>query len=171
MACSSETPGCDGPVSRDYIEHCIRKAGWAGIGVSGDPGWNYTIGLTERGQPELVVFGLPPAIGHAVLANAITRLDDIRDGAMLDGIATAYPAAFREIPSEEANDRFLVQANHFYGRTVPVIQLVWPDRAGLFPWQRGCDARMASMQSQVVDFRAEAGPAPRRGRARRAGVH
>lgn len=127
------------------------------MGIMGNPGWNYTIGLTDRGKPELVVFGLPQRVGHDVLDNAVERLDEIRDGAILDRIATAFPTAFREIPAVEANERFLIQAERFYGRVVPVIQLVWPDPTGLFPWQPGCDARMAAIQSQVVDYREEAG--------------
>lgn len=124
------------------------------MGVMGDPGWNYTVGLTARGKPELIVFGLPPKSGHGVLANAVRRLDDIRDGAVLDGIASGFPMAFRGIPAAKANERFLVQAGHYYGRAVPVIQVVWPDHKGLFPWQHGCDPRMAATQSQVTDFRA-----------------
>src|SRR5215471_11367155 len=58
---------CDHPQSshQDYLDHMqglIDHSGWAVVGIEDDrihPPWAYTIGLTPRGRPELVVTGLP----------------------------------------------------------------------------------------------------------------
>src|SRR5450631_2057031 len=58
---------CDHPDATpyDYVDHLrtlITRLGWAVQGVERDrihPPWAYTVGLTPRGLPELVVTGLP----------------------------------------------------------------------------------------------------------------
>jgi hypothetical protein len=53
-------------------DELIRTFGWTVAAVFPDedadePGFTYTIGLAEKGLPELIVFALPPGAAQAIL--------------------------------------------------------------------------------------------------------
>jgi hypothetical protein len=135
---------CDHPQSshQDYLDHMqglIDRFGWAVVGIEDDrihPPWAYTIGLTPRGRPELVVTGLP-------LPRATWLLNTVAPY-MLD---TAVP-----LPGEEAlveggplmevvrvtePKAHLVTAVELYGPEIRALQLVYADDRGHWPWDAG----------------------------------
>ena len=108
---------CDHPgATRDdylhYVGGVIAEHGWAVQGVERDrihPPWAYTVGLTEHGEPELVVTraaaacvaaspssgpALPPAAGRRDLNRAFTGLLNARrrEAETLRVVAPAPPA-------------------------------------------------------------------------------
>ena len=135
---------CDHPESTrlDYLNHLrdlIDCHGWAVQGVERDrirPPWAYTVGLTRRGKPELVVTGLP--LGRA------TQL--------LNGVASHVMHAAAPWPGEQIplNDGPLIEivevtepavhlgvATEFYGPGIRALQLVHADDHGHWPWEVG----------------------------------
>lgn len=148
----------------DLVRESIKTHGWHGQHVfpsedeTGAP-FNYTIGLTERDLPELIVFGLPPHIGHLVLRDLIKHIDkagsEPLDHEVLDDVISGFNAVTRTLPPA-AMDSHLCQAKYFFeGREVRAMQLVWPDPEGHFPWDIHCNPRMAALQSEIVDFTKE----------------
>jgi hypothetical protein len=148
---------------RDGIAENIKTHGWHGVAVFAavdDPDademvpFTYSIGLTEQNLPEMVIFGIPS--GGKPINSAI---DDIKkngipeDGKLtdLDGVHCAY----RVMPPKLASEQHTCQAEVYYGRSVPVTQIVWADENGKFPWDADCDSDVAKMQSQIIDFRKE----------------
>jgi uncharacterized protein DUF4262 len=101
----------------------------------------YTIGLTDRAHPELILFGLPPDISrpllHTLAGDIIAgrrtftageRAEDVLDGHEVEFVAVTEP------------DRHLPAAAQFYagaGSAVAALQIVWPDRHHRWPWQPG----------------------------------
>lgn len=133
----------------------VRERGCHILGVSGDKGeptFSFSIGLAlNYGQAEIVVFGLEPT-------KAAKIINIVRDGAALgkkylDGdvstdILVNGRVCFVEVPLELYGE-YLGTAIWFYRkspRPFPCLQLVWPDRAGLFPWETGFDPDMKKDQ-------------------------
>jgi hypothetical protein len=141
---------------RDDLAETIARRGYEVVNVFGDAeigGYSYTVGLTDRGLPELIMVGFQTSLMQGLLRDSVPKADNLRDGDVLTGVATV-PLGLRRIP-QEAADRFLLMAHTHYGRSVEAIQLVIPDAAGRFPWQPGCDPLYIRYQSAFIPFAAE----------------
>lgn len=131
----------------------VKEYGWSVVLVPADdrgPGWAFTIGLWHSYRsPELAMFGLEPY-------DMQTCLNDLGDQA----------AAGRPLrPNQEWPDAvihrpvLLHPVDHGWHRAffsmgvgfyrwprMPVLQAVWPDERGLYPWQPGSDPRSRDAQ-------------------------
>lgn len=109
------------------------------------PSMFYTVGLAEAGLPEIVCFGLPPQ--DIDLLNAAAAL--LRKGELpLDtpfAEFTIQPLVFKEVPPERGVG-YVNYANARAGRPVKLIQMVWPDKAGQYPWSKKFDKRSRKHQ-------------------------
>ena len=128
----------------------------------GEPAYAYSIGLQATfAQPEIIVFGLPPATMQAIIerlaaeARGGTRfVAGDRTAAALD----ECECAFRDVP-----DRFhashLRYAFRFYGDAgFCALQCVWPDRRGRYPWERDFDEALHGVQPILADQTFEQQP-------------
>ena len=102
------------------------------------PGFSYTVGLWHSfGQPEVLVFGLGDEIAHELLnlvADEASDGDKCTHGTRHEGLLEGYPVQFLGIESSE-HARYLGLAQWAYeGEEFPVVQLVYPDRMGRWPW-------------------------------------
>jgi len=135
---------CDHPESthQDYLDHMqgfIDRFGWAVVGIEDDqvhPPWAYTLGLTPRGRPELVVTGMPlpratwllNAVARYVVDTAVPRPGEevlMEDGPLMEVVRVAEPSAH------------LFTAVEFYGEGIQALQLAWADERGHWPWDAG----------------------------------
>ncbi|GJD90632.1 hypothetical protein BHAOGJBA_4174 [Methylobacterium hispanicum] len=125
--------------------------------------WAHTIGLLDRGMPELLVSGLDRDTGLAVLRKATQDLIDRSgavDGDVSDRIADRS-VMFRSLPLERAG-RFAMEAANRDPAQFHALQVVWPDGDGRFPWAPGCDPEVARAQRVIVDLEPPtAGASPR----------
>jgi hypothetical protein len=96
----------------------------------------YTLGLTSRGRPELVMTGLPPrratwllnAVASYVLDTAVPRPGEsvqVEGGPLMEVVRVAEPSAH------------LFTAVEFYGPGIQALQLAWADDRGNWPWDAG----------------------------------
>jgi hypothetical protein len=136
----------------------IREDGWFLTSVLADadqPGFSYTTGFwVTLGLPELIVFGLKPEIAHAVLWDVFrdlkagktlpvrTRLNDVFGNHQ----ACLFLMGKAHYPEHLGWSRWFYAGDEF-----PCLQLVWPDRSGVFPWETGFDATMAGLQPDVSE--------------------
>jgi hypothetical protein len=107
----------------------------------------YTVGLSASGLPEIVVFGLPPATAHGILNDAAELLkeDKLPLDAPISGLATNLPLVCKQVPAERGVG-YINVAIARAGRPVNLIQLVWPDEKGRFPWQKKFDKKLRRLQ-------------------------
>lgn len=118
------------------------------------PGWSYTIGLYERlGCPEIIVLGLKDLVAAHVLNDAAGRM---RDGAIFHerdrhvDLLENVECEFRAVDSKWLKQGLMGYANWFYGTPdYPVMQCVYPDIAGIFPWEAGFDQTWRGRQPLV----------------------
>ncbi len=137
---------------KQHVEPLIRRHGWMIQGVGGRDGelsYAYTIGLNKLSHPDILVFGLPPDIGHSILNELAGR---VVQGGILPLQYPIHDVAnhpLRLLPIARAyrtgQYAFFNVARWYYRAViVDAVQLVWPDAAGRFPWDEGFDRRCAT---------------------------
>lgn len=134
---------------RDLLAR-IDKFGWT-VNSIFEPGGNhmpfcYSIGIYETLRaPELLIAGLKPDVGpHLVndygdrLRRGETFVPGRRYGDFVDG----YDIVLLQADPVLASKDYTLSARWLYGGTdFPLLQLVWPDTRGRFPWEAGYAGR------------------------------
>lgn len=114
----------------------IEKHGWVLQGVLGEMPFAYTVGMTDRALPELLISGLPMDLAHSLLSHIVAIHSEItvQPGKMLhlDGP--------RFLPIEAPLAEVGI-ADEVYQKNVDVIQLIWPDDEGRWPGDPDVDQR------------------------------
>lgn len=120
----------------------IEEHGWSHQMVEGDvtgPPFAYTLGLTRQdGHPEVVVSGLDPDVACRLLHAVVDRV--LAGHPLVAGTAVdlGLDVAFRVLGVRRPQRLVLAQevyASPGYAGLVPALQVVWPDDAGLWPWE------------------------------------
>jgi len=130
---------CDNPNGSteeylDEVRETVRVNGWAVQAVEDDRRpFAYTIGLHDRGLPELLVTGLSPERAARVLNDVAGATVG---GRVLDpGAHIAVGAGpLLEIVEVEHPDAHMDFAVALGGPDVRALQLVWADDRGRWPW-------------------------------------
>ncbi len=134
------------------------------IGPSGRPGepgarppFAYTIGMWRNfGAPELVTYAMRPDVLNE------TR-ERIREGLVIHphkkipGILRSNAGEFYVVFAEITGDDDVFNwARKYYevrgqpdDLKFPRMQLIWPDEAGIFPWEDGWDTRFVGFQPKT----------------------
>lgn len=123
------------------------------------PAFQYTAGLTERGLPELVVYGLRMKTGTLVLDDLAWRLlngEDFGEGAAVPGLVQGDVPA--RLWTATWQQDLLDAVRRLYGDHARVRQVVVPDDTGRLPFEAG----YATPHLQPVLFTAPDGTGPRR---------
>ena len=115
----------------------------------GSPGFAYSIGLWETfGHPEILIIGLRREQGHGIInacADLIRAGTVFREGERYSDVLKGYAVEFLEI-APDYHPTYLGSAIRFYGKRVPALQIVYPDRDGRFPWDEGTDGMFHEAQ-------------------------
>src|SRR5687767_12106802 len=140
MCWSCDNP--DGDYLAEVVLPTIERCGWMVQAVSGRPRLAYTVGLTERGLPELVTTGLAPARAH-VLLNSVAAAGLV----LVPGESVQVGEQVLEVVEVPHPDAHLFTALALYGDALRAVQLVWADERGHWPW---CRAHRGSRGGQAV---------------------
>jgi hypothetical protein len=134
----------------------IARVGWYHVHVQGEgdtPNFAFSMGYYANFlQPEVIVFGFPPAIAQQFLNITAVRFAGAKQAYEMytpyDDIAEGGKIAF--IPVDRSHyPAYFGYAGWFYDSIradFPAIQLVWPDKQGLFPWDEGYDQAYFALQ-------------------------
>src|SRR5262249_5342941 len=141
----------------DFVKK-VRQYGWHNTSVSADkdgPAFSYTTGfplLTD--VPEFMIFGLASETRHDILWDiyrdaegggcfvAGTRTPDI----LVNLDTFVMPVAKRHYREYLGWSRWFYGGDDFH-----CLQLIWPDRAGLFPWEEGFAREFAGAQPDLTE--------------------
>jgi hypothetical protein len=131
----------------------VARFGWHVIIVpasNAGPAFAYTIGLFKSyGHPEIIIFGLSNDQMHALLnlVGQEVKVDrKYSANEFSPDFIEEYNCAFLDFPKESYND-FLGYALWFYkGNEFPVLQFVWPDKNGKFPWNEDVEPEIKELQ-------------------------
>jgi hypothetical protein len=147
------------------IHGAIERCGFFVMSVGSTPtvpSWAYTIGLLERGHPELITVGLSAESAHGFLSRAHEdavkgvplevgrakrRTWDFTSGVDLDVAFVDVPDLQWHPPSTLLNCLLAYYGGRGGFPCEPrVCQLVWPDMRGRLPFDAGFDDRLRIYQ-------------------------
>lgn len=142
---------------RALLEKVISQFGMAvqPIAPSAEsPPFSYSIGQHAKGLPELIVFGMPPPIAASLLYELAEYMEDEQAAGRTVGPGTVklegceMPGALVEVPTAVAAEYATAAHDRSEGKAT-LIQVVWPDKEGRFPWQPGYDKRFLRVQRVI----------------------
>ncbi len=134
----------------------VERHGWGVFGINADgslPGWAFTAGLWHSlGSPEVAMFGLlvPDMqswlndLGEQIRGGLHLRENEAREGILPD-----FPVTFRPVHTSWYRDLFGYALWFAQRPPLPILQVVWPDRHGRFPWHPDCGERCRFDQPQL----------------------
>ena len=129
----------------------------------GTPEFCFSVGLYYTfGHPEILVMGLPAEVGHKMINLAAAHIACGKKFCEYDRtseLAEGFECGFVPISVSQYKD-YLGYAIWFYRslkQPFPALQLVWPDKSGVFPWEEGYDERFFSLQRLLNVENEEAG--------------
>jgi hypothetical protein len=103
--------------------------------------FSYTVGLHHSLQhPEVIVFGLPEDVAHELLnlvADEISEGKQFAGGTRHEGLLEGYPVRFVDIGVENHKDHVGLARWAYEDEAFSVVQLVYPDQQGRWPWDEG----------------------------------
>ncbi|MGY4308021.1 hypothetical protein ACVIJ6_005264 [Bradyrhizobium sp. USDA 4369] len=136
----------------------IREHGWFAMHVGADengPGFTYTTGFWLKfGHPELIVFSLPHQVAHDTFWHLYRELEAGRripvDVSSPD-IFTNAPAMLLPVSSRHYADHLGFSRWFYGGDGFECLQLIYPDRAGHFPWSSSASAQIRTAQPDLTE--------------------
>lgn len=148
---------------RDKVVFMLEREGWAldAVPPRADldppfPRYAYTIGFEDRfGFPEVCVVGLSPVACRGLfdlVADALAGGTDLPIGAAFVGLLDGeQPCALLPLDPATSVDLFPSLAEHHeLAGEAPdafqMVQLTWPDGAGVLPWEPGFAVELAPLQ-------------------------
>lgn len=157
----------DGFIVPDAEDDCdrkllsdIEKYGWHVVAVDADeegPGFLFTVGLYYTyGHPEILIAGLTREVAYELLfqSEKLIREGKRYENNWIDTDLANFPLAIKAIFFDYYQD-YLGYGCWFYRslpRPFPAIQLVWPDKEGIFPWQRGYNQNFLALQPKLYEL-------------------
>lgn len=122
--------------------------------------FSYTVGLWHNfEQPEVIVFGLSEQVADELLEVLADQADEGKRclaGSQDEGLLQGYPVRFFDVP-KAAYAEFAERAVWAYaGAEFPVVQLVWPDKQGRWPWDAAAREGFRSGQPMLGKREASA---------------
>jgi Domain of unknown function (DUF4262) len=153
-ACEAEMRGepFDHEASWQRTCELVDRLGMAIQGVSGSSdsaSWAYTIGRVQRGLPEIVVVGMAPEQCAHLINQVTDHWPEVLDG-QCDSSVQLLPVASRVW----TNTTYVAGAYRFarergLADEFQVVQAVWPDREGRFPWDPDCSVAVRKAQPML----------------------
>ena len=132
----------------DHMDEIIQEYGWAVQGVAGkdiSDTYAYTVGLSIKDLPELVIRGLDIRVATVILndvATAMVRGQSVRHGSTV-AVGDGYSLTAVEVDDEHLHTLALAEAISV--SRIRALQLVWPDAAHRLPWDPGFDTTWSSV--------------------------
>ena len=150
------------PVARAQAD--VQRFGWhfvAAAGESGEPGFIYTIGLWHSFHHAEILL-VTPSGDPRELAGVVTRIGkQVASGQSFEE-GKSYPGLFGDVPGSFRRVQlcwypfYLGVALAFYDwKSVPCLQLYWPDKQGRFPWEDEFQDSLRLAQPRLDEFDVE----------------
>lgn len=133
----------------------IESHGWHLVGICDESGeevaYVFSVGLQHTfGQPEICLFGLSDFSVMGRIINHIGELmregQPFEDWLASEDVLEGAVCVFRQVPKEHYQEYFGYCRWYYEGDEFRMLQCVWPDRNGKFPWDTDCDADLIASQ-------------------------
>ena len=154
--CAALAAGMNPEAAMQAVSDDIGTTGWS---VAAAPGsdlalpWAYTVGLWVSHQgPELTMAGLPVEHMTIILNWIADRIADGESVDVADEIEGICPCALtiRPVHASWRRTSMFAISDRYYGYVRPsYLQVVWPDRRGRYPGDRGFQPRYEGRQPML----------------------
>ncbi|UTF60905.1 DUF4262 domain-containing protein [Gilvimarinus sp. DA14] len=108
------------------------------------PRFSYSIGIQRStGQPELIVTGLKQELAHWIIneySNRIKAGEIFSPGNFYDGFVGGFDVTFKEVEEKHYQEYFGWAQWLYKGNNFNALQLIYPSKSGVWPWERGAPA-------------------------------
>lgn len=134
----------------------IAEYGWHIIIIEPDddgPGFAFSIGLFHTFEhPEILLFGLGQESAMGIINGigaGVQHGQRFETGKQSSDVVEGFPVDFVEVPPD-CYKQYVGYAVWFYeSLRFPVLQCVWPDKAGIFPWEPKFNTNLLALQPVV----------------------
>ncbi|MCU7806895.1 MAG: DUF4262 domain-containing protein [Candidatus Thiodiazotropha sp. (ex Semelilucina semeliformis)] len=103
------------------------------------PRFTYSVGIYGKTkQPELIVMGLKREVAHTLVNDYSSFVKEGRvfnPGEYYSDFLDGYDVTFIEVAKEHYEEYFGWDIWYYKGKSFPVLQLVFPDKSGVWPWE------------------------------------
>jgi hypothetical protein len=140
------------PYTDDELVADVEQHQWVVLKITPDraPEYAYSVGLTKSfAHPELVVVGLDDETMQELIndiGNAIESGRAFRDGDVSADFLQGYDVAFRSVPAHLHAAQFAWAERYYGDAPFSVLQIVYPDRKGRWPWDADVDPELRKGQ-------------------------
>lgn len=138
----------------EKVAGMIEEHGWIVQAIGTSPMLFYTVGLAEKGLPEVVITGVPMEAAKSIM-NTFARklvedkftLDDaaMERGDKFEGVLEGFKAQLRWVPPMQTKQlnvaRVFAPSDDF-----KAVQIIWPDPKGRFAGEAGFEEKFKLMQ-------------------------
>jgi len=136
----------------------VADHGWAVMKVAAEtdsPFFAYSIGLYRTFRhAEIIVLGLPSETAHQLIndvGEAVRGGTAVAAGQTSDAFLEGFACTFRRVPPHQYR-AYLGHGIRYYGtEAFPVLQLVYPDCRGRWPWEPGVSPEFLANQPILAD--------------------
>ncbi|WP_153213846.1 DUF4262 domain-containing protein [Tritonibacter litoralis] len=134
----------------------IREYGWAATHVAEEAdllGFSYTTGFWHHfGQPELILFSLPPESAHQIFwifAEAYEAKQTFPEDQPFEGVLDQWDVILKTV-SKGHYPCYVNWSRWFYnGEDFPQQQLFFPAATGDFPWEPNAPEDFVNLQPNL----------------------
>ena len=136
-----------------HIKSSIQDFGFATLAIHDHDShttFTYSVGFTDLGHSEVLIYGLRQELAHQflwTLYNAIKSGKTFETDVPYDELAN-LPTVFKHMTGSNIRE-YCVQGVQWYGKTVDYMQMVLPDKDGKMPWETGYDAHLMRCQKEL----------------------
>lgn len=127
------------------------------------PAFSYSIGIEKTlGMPELIIVGLRHEVAQAAINACYSQMKsgtDVAPGARIAGLlGGGFECQIGDVTSTHAAN-YMGWASWLYGdEPFRACQIIFPNTAGVFPWERTADAWFKSQQPLLAETREGMSP-------------
>jgi len=115
--------------------------------------FSFTIGLhATLGHPEVLVYGLPRQTAHAILAivaDAAKAGKPIDASRPTDDLLDGYACVLVPIAPDQYEEHLGTAIWYYEHQPFPALQIVWPNRDGIYPWHEDASASFKDAQPVI----------------------
>lgn len=137
----------------EKIQTLIDTHGWAIQGVGTTPPFVYTVGLSTKQLPEIVVMGLPFKVAQTILNQLARQMTEGKftpeANRRFDEIFEGFSARFVPLTPTQVGQHLRV-ACAVSDELPQAWQLIWPDPSGKFEEEEGVDPHFVAMQNLAL---------------------
>jgi len=119
------------------------------------PPFSYSVGITQTSNaPEAFVIGLKQELAHAVINGYNRRVragERFTSGKRYSGFLEGFEVEARKVAPSFYDEYFGMNLRFYKGANFEVLQLIYPDTKGAWPWEAGASEWFKSWQPVLAE--------------------